>query len=182
MKQASQQSQQQDNPQKQKILFDTNIFSDFSDKNLIIPLSLYLIDLINRGFNFALSDITLYELLRGLSIEKEEKMLNLISSYFRYYVTSEVLVASAQLDNLMKMENINVGGVDHGDKIIGATAILTGSLILTADVRGFPWPYFHEVEYNPLYFQDHNKKTKCHMVGLLRPDFELIKKRFYERP
>lgn len=81
----------------------------------------------------------------------------------------------------MKMENIQVNGVDHGDKFIAATAILSGSLILTADVRGFPWPFFHEIEYNPL-IHIVGKKTKSHMIGLLRPDFDLIKRRFEERP
>ncbi|HSW96246.1 MAG TPA: hypothetical protein VLF89_00315 [Candidatus Saccharimonadales bacterium] len=79
------------------------------------------------------------------------------------------------------MEYIQINGVDHGDKFIAATAILSGSLILTADVRGFPWPLFHEIEYNPL-LHTLGKKTKSHMIGLLQPDFALIKRHFAERP
>lgn len=173
---------QQNNLPKQKILLDTNIFSDLQDKSIQFPLTLYLLDLIKRGFEFALSGITIYELMRGLSAENEKRMLEFISPYFRYFITDEVLVTSAQLDNLMKMEDIKVNSVDHGDKIISATAILTGSLILTANARDFPWPFFHEVEYNPLMYKDHNKKTRCHMLSLLTPDFVLIKKRFKERP
>ena len=120
--------------------------------------------------------------MRGLNTERERKMLNFLYSYFRYFLAAEVLIASAQLDNLFKMENINIGGVDHGDKMIAATAILTGSLVLTADVRGFPWPFFHEIEYNPLLHKDQNNKTKCHVIGLLRPDFDLIKRHFEDRP
>jgi predicted nucleic acid-binding protein len=39
-----------------------------------LPLDLYLTDLINRGFEFALSGITIYELMRGLSIKKEKEI------------------------------------------------------------------------------------------------------------
>jgi len=167
---------------KQKIILDTNVFSDLNDKHIGIPLTEYLNDLISRGFDFAFSDISSYELLRGLSIEREQKIIKLLSSYYRYYVTSEILIVSAQLDNLMKMEKIEVNKIDHGDKIIATTAILTGSLLLTANVRDFPWPFFHEVEYRPIFYQDGDKKTKCHAVSLLRPDFDLIKRHFEERP
>lgn len=59
------QANQQNNPPKQKIILDTNIFSDLTDRNLVVPLIQYLTDLDKRGFEFALSDITLYELMRG---------------------------------------------------------------------------------------------------------------------
>ena len=155
-----QNKEQPDKAPKQKILLDTNIISDLKDKNIQIPLTSYLLELVQRGFEFALSSVTMYELMRGLSIKNEKKMFEFISPYFRYFITDEVLITSAQLDNLMKMENINVNSVDHGDKIISATAILTGSLILTANVRDFPLPFFHEVEYKPLFYQDQKKKKK----------------------
>lgn len=175
------QTNQQNNPPKQKIILDTNLFSDLTDQHLVTPVVAYLVDLDKRGFGFAISDITLYELMRGQSSVNEKKRLSLLQAMFRYFLSPEVLFAAAQLDNLMKMENIQVNGVDHGDKFIAATAILSGSLILTADVRGFPWPFFHEIEYNPLIHKIGNK-TKSHMIGLLTPDFDLIKRRFEERP
>ena len=56
---------QQNNPPKQKIILDTNLFSDLTDQHLVTPLGAYLGDLDKRGFEFAISDITLYELMRG---------------------------------------------------------------------------------------------------------------------
>lgn len=167
---------------KQKILLDTNIFSDLQESNIAQALANYLEELIKRGFDFALSSITIYELLKGLSKKREEEVTNFLTPYFRYFVSDEVLIASAQLDNLFKTQNINVNSVYHGDKMIAATAILTGSLILTANVRDFPWPFFHETECKSLYFTGKNKHTQCHLVSLLRPDFELIKKSFEARP
>lgn len=105
----------------------------------------------------------------------------MLSSTFRYFLSPEVLITAAQLDNLLKMEKIQVSRVDHGDKFIAATAILSGSLILTADVKGSPWPFFHEIEYNLLVHKIDNK-TKCHVIGLLRPDIDLIKHHFEARP
>src|ERR1035437_9703250 len=92
----------------QRIILDTNILSRLDNTDAGVQIILYLLELIRRSFGFAISDITIYELLRGNSKEKEKKMLNLLSSYFRYYLTDNVLIAAAQLDNIMKMENIKV--------------------------------------------------------------------------
>ncbi len=171
---------QEKTPQ-QKIILDTNIFSYISNKEQALPFITYLLELMKRGFTFAYSEITLYEILRGTSIQKETDLLDLLNPYFRYFLNNKVIIAAAQLDNIMKIEKIDVNSVDHGDKFIAATAILTGSLILTANARDFPWPLFHEVESSPITFQE-KKKTKCHVVALIRPDFDLISMRFKERP
>lgn len=169
-------------PPKQTIIIDTNIMSYISEKETVGYVLSYLLELVQRGFSFAISDVTIYELLRGNKQEKEKRMLELLNPYFRYFLTVEVLIAAAQLDNIMKLEEIEVNRVDHGDKFIAATAILTGSIIMTANVRDFPWPLFHEVESKPIIFQDKSKKSKCYMIALIRPDFDLIKLRFKERP
>ncbi|HMS22688.1 MAG TPA: hypothetical protein PKA38_02880 [Candidatus Levybacteria bacterium] len=109
-------------------------------------------------------------------------MLELLNPYFRYFLSVEVLVAAAQLDNIMKLENVDVNSIDHGDKFICATAILTGSLILTADAKGFHWPFFQEVEREIITFTAKNKKTKCYVLSLLRADHTIITQRFNERP
>lgn len=170
------------NTPRQTIILDTNIFSYIGDREVGIHMISYLIDLLNRGFGFAYSDITRYELLRGTTESKENEMLDILNPYFRYFLSENVILAAAQLDNIMKAEKIEVNSVDHGDKFIAATAILTGSLIMTANARDFPWPIFHEAESRAITFQDRNKKTRCHMISLIRPDFDLINLRFKERP
>lgn len=167
---------------KQTIILDTNIFSYIGEKEVGIHVVLYLMDLLNRGFGFAYSDITIYELLRGTTEKKEAEMLSILNPYFRYHLSENVILAAAQLDNIMKAEKIDANKIDHGDKFIAATGILTGSLIITANARDFPWPLFHEVESKPIIFQDKSKKTRCYMISLIRPDYELINLRFKERP
>ena len=170
------------NTSKQTIILDTNIFSYIGDKDVGIHIISYLIDLLNRGFGFAYSNITIYELLRGTTEKKETEMLNILNPYFRYYLSENVILAAAQLDNIMKAEKIDANSIDHGDKFIAATAILTGSLIMTANARDFPWPLFHEAESKPIVFQYKSKKTRCYMVSLIRPDYDLVNLRFTERP
>ncbi|HSW96247.1 MAG TPA: type II toxin-antitoxin system VapC family toxin [Candidatus Saccharimonadales bacterium] len=69
------QTKQENNLPKQKIILDTNIFSDLTDQHLAIPLNTYLSDLVKRGFDFAISDITLYESIRGLSMPVKKNEL-----------------------------------------------------------------------------------------------------------
>ncbi|MBU3978559.1 hypothetical protein KJ980_03210 [Patescibacteria group bacterium] len=146
------------------------------------PLISYLLELLKRGFNFAYSEITLYELLRGATVQKEEAMLKILNSHFKYFLKGDVIIAAARLDNIMKLEKIEINSVDHGDKFIASTAILTGSLILTANARDFPWPLFQHVENKHILYTDKNKATTCFMVSLMRPDYKLINLRFKERP
>lgn len=166
----------------QRIILDTNVLSYLSEKETAPQILGYMLELVQRGFGFAISDITIYELLRGNKQEKEKRMIDLLNPYFRYFLTDTLLVTAAQLDNIMKLENIDINSVDHGDKFISATAILTGSLILTADAKGFHWPFFQEVERKIIYFTAKNKKTKCYILALLKPDNTIINQRFSERP
>lgn len=170
------------NSPKQKIIIDTNIFSYLSRADVGKEIILYFLELVRRGFEFAYSNITVYELTRGASEKKEEELMEILNPYFKYYLDDRVVLAAARLDNIMKPERINVESVDHGDKFIAATAILTGSLILTANARDFPWPLFHEVENKPIIFETKNKRTICYMLALIQPDYGVINKNFTQRP
>lgn len=168
-------------PPIQGILLDTNIMSRIDSTERGMSLVAYLIELAKRDFGFSISNITIYELLRGNTKEKEAKMLEFLEPWFRYFISEEVLVVAAQLDNILKTESIDVNSVKHGDKFIAATAILTGSLILTADSRDFPWPFFQEVERKPIWYKE-NHKQRCFLLALLKADVDMIRLRFSERP
>lgn len=165
----------------QRIILDTNVISRIDSTDQGMQIGLYLLELSKRGFGFALSDVIVYELLRGNLKAKEAKMLESLADFFSYYLTTNVMIAAAQLDNLMKIDEINVNSVDYGDKLIAATAILTGSLILTNNSRDFPWPFFHEVEPKSIFYKE-GEKQKCLCLALLQPDIQHINLRFNERP
>jgi len=164
----------------QNVILDTNIISYAANKASLIEFSTYVSELALRGFGLAISDISIYELLRGAAKQKEGELIRLLALFTRYDLSSNVMVASAQLDSIMKMEQITVEGIDHGDKFIAATAILTNSLIMTANYRDFPLPFFQEVERRLLtYMEKGRPKSIC--VLLLQPDLELVKLRFNTR-
>ena len=168
-------------PPKQSILLDTNIMSRIDSTERGKSLTAYLVELLGRGFGFAISDITIYELLRGNTKSKETEMLNFLNPWPRYHLDENVIIASAQFDNIMKLESIDVKSVDQGDKFIAATSALTGSLVLTANSRDFPWPLFQEVERKPIYYEEGHKQ-RCFLLALLKPDNDTISLRFNERP
>lgn len=166
----------------QNIILDSNIIQYAADKSasqIFIP---YLSELLQRGFGFAISDITIYKLLKGANVKNENEMLQILNIFQRYYLTVNVLISSAQLETLYKMESIEPKQIEQGDKHIAATAVLTGSLILTANARDFPSPYFQEIERKPLIYTDKRKRSKCILVSILNADLSIINQRFAERP
>lgn len=172
------QNSQQIHP-KQYILFDTNIVQYATDKNSGISFINYLIELGKREFGFAISDITIYELLRGAYVNKKKDMLSVLSLFPRYFITEKVLVASAELETLYNLDK--TPKADDGDKFIGATAILTGSLILTANSRDYPTPFFIEQERKIISYL-YNGRNKSIPICLLSPDINVIKTKFLEIP
>ncbi len=80
------------------------------------------------------------------------------------------------------MEGIEPKQIEHGDKFIAATSILTGSLILTANSRDFPSPYFQEAERKPLIYKEKRGKSKCILTTILIPDIIMVNQRFTDRP
>ncbi len=166
---------------KQNIILDSNIIQYSADRNASLVFVPYLSELLQRGFGFAISDITIYELLKGANVKNEAEMLRILNIFQRYYLTDNVLIASGQLETIYKIEGIEQKQIEDGDKFIGATAILTGSLILTANSRDFPSPYFHELERKPLIYIEKRNRSKCILASILSPDIVMINRRFSER-
>lgn len=167
---------------KQNIILDSNIIQYSADKNASLVFVPYLSELLKRGFGFAISDVTIYELLKGANIKNEAEMLRILNIFQRYYLTDNVLIASAQLETIYKIEGIEQKQIEDGDKFVGATAILTGSLILTANSRDFPSPYFQELERRALIYTEKRNRSKCILASVLSPDIAMINRRFSERP
>lgn len=167
---------------KQYILLDSNIVQYAADKFASVEIVPYLQELMNRGFGLAISDITIYELLKGANVKKENEMLQTLNLFQTYFVTQQVLLAAARLETIYKIEGILPNQIEEGDKFIAATSILTGSLIITANIRDFPWPYFQEVERKIAVYSEKRKRSKCVMLAILNPDIQMVNQRFSERP
>lgn len=178
----------QSNAPVQDIILDTCILQYFGNKHLAYKLKIYLIGLIGRRFDLAISEVTIAELLCNLSKKKEEEGRNTLLLFKRYPVENKVLVASAQLpslfnqvqiDNFEKIK-IQTDHISLADRIIGATAVLTGSLILSTNIQDFPNPYFLPVEENQLIYKKKDKMSMLYLQ-LLSPNTKLIMNLFNKR-
>ncbi len=169
----------------QVVILDTNILQYINNKKILAQLLSYLADLVKRGFGLTISEITYYELLSGTTTKQEEDGLSILNNFTRYVVDLRVLVAASQLSTLYhhqcKLEGRTLHDISMQDKIIASTAILTGSLVLTANVNDFPRPFFQEAEEKPIFYNDRNK-TQMLVLQLLRPNQIIIQQRFQERP
>ncbi len=165
----------------QNIILDTNIIQYIGDRNIAAHLSQYFQDLIKKGFGFAISDISYYELLSGATIKQEQQAHSALSRFVKYPVNSNVLITASQLSTIYKNQKVPNQQITLEDKIIAATAILAGSLLMTADVNDYPRPFFAEAEEKLLYYS-HKNKTCMRVVQLLRPNLPVMKQRFSERP
>ncbi len=170
-----------DNPIKQNIILDTCILQYLGDRHISLELNTYLLDLISRGFDFAISDISIQELLTGTTIKQEQVGLKLLNGLVRYSIFHNILVAAAQLTTLYRQDKVKNEHISIPDKIIASTAILNGALVLTADVHDFPRPFFSEAEEKLIIYR---KKDKSNILCLqiLKPNIDYINQRFSERP
>jgi len=172
----------------QNIILDTCILQYSNKKNIQNELSEYLQDLIERKFDLYISEISIAELLTNLTRENEDEGAKTISYFKKYTVEQNTLIASAQLSsiyNKVGINNLDISKVDGGhinlsDKIIGATAILNGALILTANIQDFPNPYFIPVEEHLLIYRNKHGKSMLYLQ-LLSPNIMLINKVFNRR-
>ena len=98
----------------------------------------------------------------------------------KYLVDDNVLIGAARLQNLYREENIPEGQINLADRVIAATSIITGSLVLTGDVNDYPRPFFKEMHEEKIFYK--KKDTSCmQIVQLLAPNIDVITQRMIER-
>jgi predicted nucleic acid-binding protein len=127
---------------KQDIILDTCILQYISNKKISGQLISYLASLVKKDFNLAISDISIQELLTNATIRQEKEGLALLSNFKNYQLESNILVSASQLSTLYNQRKIPNQNISVPDKIIASTAILSDSLIMTADINDFPRPFF----------------------------------------
>lgn len=166
---------------KQSVICDTNILQYLGNKHILLELTNYLLDLEKRKFTLSISIISLYELLSGATLTQEKKIVKTLNQFKKWEITEEVLITSSRLTTLYNMGRIPIQMISSEDKFIAATAILTGSLILTANVNDFPRPFFREAEEKLIFYKRKDKKIMLSLY-LLNPNYPVINQRFTERP
>ena len=165
----------------QGIILDTCIVQYTSDKFIGVDLLKYLVQLSQRGFGLAISAISIYELLSGTTEKQETDGLSILNLFKKYYFDDNLLLAASQLSTLYEKEKVPSQNISVPDKLIAATAVLTGSLVMTADINDYPRPFFDTAE-EKLFFYTKKDRTNMRVIQLLRPNSVVINQRFSERP
>lgn len=165
----------------QNIILDTNILQYLSNRYIKNELNSYLLDLVARGFGLAISDISIVELLQDSTSEQEKIGLEILNLFNRYQLNESFLLGAAQFSTLYKSDRVRNDAISLADKIIASSSVLSGSLVLTADVNDYPRPFFWEAEEKQIIYRKNNK-TNILIVQLLRPNMEYINQKFSERP
>lgn len=164
---------QQDNPY---IFIDTCVIqsagSKEKSKSEIVIKSL---EDISRGYRLAISEFTLYENLHGLWGKRRSEAAKLLRIYERKVVSDKVLLVASLLGGVYHNENFE--GIDAGDKIIAATAILENGFILTENHRDYPHPFFLTEKSISLTYTTAGRYNKTIDLAIYRPDRNLIERR-----
>lgn len=158
MPESPQQPNNEENPAKKFLLLDTNTLSRASacrgdrtkaSETVANQIVTYLKDLFskeNDTWSVAISSITYYELVNESSIEDEIKIEKALEGAQRFVVDDIILRIAARLGCFYGEKEVGVGKdqVSFADKIIAATAFVTGSIVYTTNMRDFPAPFFAE--------------------------------------
>jgi predicted nucleic acid-binding protein len=165
---------------RQYVLLDSNIIQYSVDKFAHAIFEEYLSNLIEKKHILSVSSISVFELTKGATEKNEQKVMEKLATFPHRGLSESILLVAAQLETLYKMEAIEPKQIESGDKFIAAIAILTGSVICTANARDFPSPYFQEIEREPLLYKLKNR-SRCILVSLLIPDIAMINQKFKDR-
>lgn len=130
----------------QKILLDTNIIQFRIKGDWKTQVQQLLIQQEKKGYTAAVSEITFYELLRSAQAKAENEIKQALEELHTYQVSREVLLLAADLYGYYKeLFHGRLSGISDADIVIAATAFMTDSLLLTANITDFPTPFFREV-------------------------------------
>lgn len=164
--------------QVQHLIIDTNVFQNFSNKELAIHITNDITEAMNLGYVLAMSDFSYFELINSATVEKERERMNAIGSLKKFRVNRKVLISAAHLGCLYQDDQHTIS--DEGDKIIAATAVLTGSMIYTFNRRDFPSPFFTTVATR--YAEYANRGVPCVLPAFfLKPEIDFMAKKYKER-
>lgn len=130
---------------------------------------------IAKNYRLAISEFTIYENMNGLMGEKAKEAIKLLDTYESKLVSDRALLMASLLGGLYHNEKYD--GVDAGDKIIAATAILENGFVLTENHKDYPHPFFLTEKSIPLTYIASGRYSKTIDLAIYRPDSNLIERR-----
>lgn len=161
------------------LLLDTNIIQHFGNPSLGNAIIEILKDAVTKKYGISISQISLMEMVDGASLETESQRLKVIKGLKHFKIKQDTLMVAAHLGSLYKQDGMtDKQQPEKGDKIIGATAILTSSIIYTTNGRDFPQPYFKEIGRHLLQYKKPDGTDVCIIGYYIEPDIQTTVNRY----
>ena len=164
----------------QHILVDTCIISYLlsNKKELVEQTKEYLDQLMNNNNKLAISNFSVYEILRNIDPNKRDEAEEILDRFIQVDHNEErqkratLLYSAYENDSKIKSKKHSISDID----------IFIGSLIftkdkpylLTADYCDFPRPFFVESSIKRIEYKEKNGNRKCIYYYLLEPNLESI--------
>lgn len=158
---------------KRYIILDTNIISSFSNEELGQKILEILREAVALGYGIAISDITLFEVVNGTSVDTEIKMEQTLGGVERFYIKKDILLGAAHLGGIYKAHGLPLDQFGTEDQIIAATAIARNALVFTKNGRDFPPPMFKELDRRMIEYKS-KEYPVCVPVYFMEPQIEYI--------
>jgi predicted nucleic acid-binding protein len=159
--------------EKRNVILDSNIVQYLGTDGLSERIMECLREVVGAGYDLAISDISFYELLNSAPIEKEVAVIRALTGVKRFFVKKSVLIAAAHMGCMYSADKVHPEQIDVGDKIIAATAVVTNSVVFTANARDFPSPFFRELARKTLQYERKGQPVFLSAV-FLEPDIGVI--------
>lgn len=156
-----------------KVILDTNILQYLNGSVFADDLLGYIDELTDANASLNISAISISEILSGCTTKQEQEAFEVLERFSKHTISEEILVVAGKLQNLYKTFGVEESRISLADRIIAATAYVTGSDVLTADVNDFPRPVFREKHEEIFYYRRKNK-TNIQVVQVLSPNFALL--------
>lgn len=138
---------------KTKLILDTNIISYASN----YPVErqdkmLKIIDNYRAKYDPVITDYIQFELLKSAE-NKDSELLKKLGLFGKLSTNEAIILMAGVLHGVYKKAKIE-RKINDGDLIIATTAILSQSLLLTADKDDYPHPFFEEKECLTISFKE----------------------------
>lgn len=149
-------------------VLDTNIV-DYAFKDRTRNIAADLLGNISKSHTLVISEYLRFEIYRGLAMRRVQDVKTIVDSFEAYPVSKEVLDLAAALATCYECDvqtKSERSRISDGDVILGATAFKFRFIIVSANHKDFPMPYFTEVCKHVLL----DKSGKPIPIYELRPD------------
>lgn len=169
-------------PKESKVILDTCILQYLNDPNLEPELTRIFRLLERQGNKFYFSDFSTYELFSCCPRSKEKRLSAIWKNFSRFTVDPKVVRFAAELATAYNVVKLPITSISDGDKIIGATAILTDSVVFTANGNDFPRPFFEERRTEDIPYKTKGGKLGMIKFYFLAPNPKIVSFYFEGRP